>query len=139
MQPHKEDLRQAARAVAVIRVEPLGRDLECQADESVLQAAERAGYCWPTICHGDGDCKICWFTIEQGADSFPPPDDFEAEQLRSTPATRLVTNKVVRLACQARPHGDAVVTKRGVKPPGDDDQHDVGTDVVSRKPKGVTT
>src|SRR5690606_33856559 len=35
-------------------VEPAGHILDVPHGETLMQAAERAGYRWPTLCHGDG-------------------------------------------------------------------------------------
>ena len=40
--------------MAVIRVEPSGIEINANPDETIMEAAIRAGYKWPTVCGGDG-------------------------------------------------------------------------------------
>jgi hypothetical protein len=35
----------------VVRVEPLGVDIDVRPGESIMAAAQRGGYYWPTQCH----------------------------------------------------------------------------------------
>ena len=55
-----------------------------------MRAAERLGYHWPTLCHGQAECTVCWIEVED-ADAFEPPGALELKGLklfegrRSTP------------------------------------------------------
>src|SRR5262245_2364274 len=97
-----------------VRVEPAGIVLSLAQGESVLEAAERLGFSWPTLCHGDCCCSVCWMEVIQGCERIPQPDDDEQETLELLPQSAR-PNGTVRLACRARPEGDIVVEKRGVR------------------------
>jgi ferredoxin len=84
--------------------------------ETVMAAAQRGGYRWPTVCHGEAQCQVCFVTARDGDISRPPPGPVEAEGL-ATLAERLSFEPgTVRLACQFRPTADCTVYKRGVRP-----------------------
>jgi 2Fe-2S ferredoxin len=102
--------------VPKVTVMPLGVAFEVEDGESVFHAAEEAGYRWPTVCGGMGSCRTCYMWVLEGADNFEEPDDWEQEGLEDLASTAPV-DAGVRLACQARVHGDATVRKTGVKPP----------------------
>ena len=97
-----------------VTVLPLGAVIEVDDGESVFHAAVDAGYRWPTVCGGEGSCRTCYMRILDGADSFEAPDDWEQEGLEDLAFSGVGG---MRLACQARVHGDATVRKPGVKPP----------------------
>jgi 2Fe-2S ferredoxin len=105
-----------------ISVEPSGVEFDIRAEETVIQAAWRNGYTWPTICGGAGTCKTCVFMIMEGADNMCPIEPWEDEGLRSI-ATTLPANRGLgwRLACQAKVSGDVRLRKAGVRR-----QHDGG-------------
>ncbi len=97
------------------------RDIEFEVDdgETVMGAAQRNGYRWPTLCRGDGTCSICWVEVTTGADHLSEMAPRERETLELlSPILR--AGKTVRLACQARVRGDVTVRKAGVKPRADD-------------------
>lgn len=98
-----------------VRVEPLGVEIEVAEGESVMGAAQRQGYRWPTICGGQAECTACWVVVEEGEEHCPAPDAHEREKIAVIPARTLYEPKPARLACQLRPTGDLVVFKRGVK------------------------
>jgi 2Fe-2S ferredoxin len=81
-----------------------------------MAAAERSGYAWPTLCHGQAQCTACWIEAED-PEAFEPPAALEVEGLRLFDGRSFYAGKDIRLACQARPLRDTVVTKRGVKSP----------------------
>ncbi|HKT15087.1 MAG TPA: 2Fe-2S iron-sulfur cluster-binding protein, partial [Allosphingosinicella sp.] len=45
--------------MAAIRVEPLGAVLYVRDGETLMQAAARQGYHWPSICQGEARCGLC--------------------------------------------------------------------------------
>jgi 2Fe-2S ferredoxin len=104
----------------VVRVEPLGVAIEVDDGETLMAAAERLGYRWPTICHGQAECTVCFVVVEQGADHFAPAGPRELAALENVAGRSLYEGRALRLACQARPTGDAVVFKRGVRHEADD-------------------
>jgi ferredoxin len=99
----------------IVRVEPSGSVFDAEMDESLMFAAERHGYYWPTICGGHGSCRACVCSPVEGADNLSPVDDWEREGLDALGLVRPGFPSP-RLACQARARGDVVVEKVGVKP-----------------------
>lgn len=96
-----------------VRVEPAGLSLAVEHGETVMAAAQRLGCQWPTVCHGDASCSVCWMEILEGQEHLAPASDDELETLDLLPRrTRL--NRVVRLACRTEPSGDIVVRKDDV-------------------------
>jgi ferredoxin, 2Fe-2S len=103
-------------AVPVVRVEPLGVEIDVDDGETLMAAAERAGFRWPTTCHGQAECTVCFVVVEQGADHFTSTEPRELAALGNVAGRSLYEGRTLRLACQARPTGDVVVRKRGVRP-----------------------
>jgi 2Fe-2S ferredoxin len=101
---------------SVVRVEPLGVDLEVDEGETLMHAAERLGYRWPTLCHGQAVCTLCVVAFDEEPDAFDPPGPVELAALRLFADRSFYAGKVVRLACQVHVLQDTVVTKRGVRP-----------------------
>lgn len=96
-----------------VHVLPSGIDLELGADETLLAAAQRSGYRWPTVCGGRGTCRTCYVVVESGSDHCTPVAAWEAEGLATIGPT---VSGEVRLACQLHVQGGrTVVSKRGVK------------------------
>lgn len=98
-----------------VTVEPRGIVVEVNEGESIMAAAERSGLYWPTLCHGDGTCSICWVEVTGGGDNLSAMRDDERATLDLLSA-RLRATRTVRLACQARVGGDVAVRKPGVRP-----------------------
>lgn len=103
-----------------VAVEPRGIHFEVTEGETIMGAAERSGYRWPTLCHGDGTCSICWVEVTAGECHLSAVGDNERETLGLL-SPRLRATRVVRLACQARVEGDVTVRKPGVRPKTVDD------------------
>ena len=97
-------------------VEPSGVVFGVAAGETIFAAAARHGYRWPTVCGGLGTCRTCTLTIVEGADSFSPVSEWEAEGLEEINATWRGEAEPRRMACQARITGDVRVRKPGVRP-----------------------
>jgi ferredoxin len=100
----------------VVRVEPADVSIRVRPGESLMAAAERQGYRWPTICHGQGVCTACCIVLEGNAEAFDPPALLELQGLKLLAERSFYEGKVVRLPCQAHPIADTTVTKRGVRP-----------------------
>jgi 2Fe-2S ferredoxin len=103
----------------IVTVEPSGARLELRAGESLMDAAHRYGYGWPSICGGDAECRACHVFVRQGADNLVPPERLEASSLAALAqagAGTLMAGPDVRLACQLQAHGPVTVLKRGWKP-----------------------
>jgi ferredoxin, 2Fe-2S len=99
-----------------VRVEPAGIDMEVGEGESVMAAAQRCGYRWPTVCGGEGACRVCYLVVLEGADSFSPVTLVEREAVEELARALHRDARGLRLACQAKPTGAAVVYKPGVRP-----------------------
>jgi ferredoxin len=98
-----------------VRIEPLGVDLFVAEGESLLQAAKREGYQWPSRCGGKAECSTCFVRVVEGLEHLTPVSPREQECLahgRGVDATRQVD---VRLACQLRVAGTVRVRKLGVR------------------------
>jgi 2Fe-2S ferredoxin len=98
-----------------VHVEPAGIDVDVEEGESIMHAAERQGYRWPTVCHGQAVCTTCFFEVVAGGGHLVPPGRIEQTALETSPA-KLVVQGEIRLACQARIDGDVTIRKRGVRP-----------------------
>jgi ferredoxin, 2Fe-2S len=106
--------------VTQVRVEPLGVVFELQPDETLMAAAQRLGYYWPTICKGNAQCNRCVVRVveDQG---FAPMSVTERAGLQNVRWKAHGEDPAERLACQLRVASDAsgvsIVEKRGVKTP----------------------
>lgn len=98
-----------------VRVEPSGVTIEVRRGERLMAAAERQGYRWPTICHGQAICTACAIVLDDNTDAFEPPDAVELGGLALLEGRSFYEGKTVRLACQAKLVSSTTVTKRGVK------------------------
>jgi 2Fe-2S ferredoxin len=99
----------------VVRVEPSGVSIEVREGETLMAAAERQGYRWPTICHGQAICTACCIVLDDNLEAFEPADQVELNGLELLRGRSFYEGKTVRLACQARVVASTVVTKRGVR------------------------
>jgi ferredoxin len=101
--------------VIPVKVLPVDATLSVRLGESVMAAARRQGWRWPTVCNGDGECGICYMSVEEGADLLVPLSQAE----RSILGLGMAANDPsARLACQAVPtSGPLVVRRKGARPP----------------------
>ena len=99
---------------ATVRVEPSGITLDVRDGETVMAAARRAGYRWPTICGGLADCGACALEVLEAAGTLPTPTTVEGMRLNALVERRRYPDRTWRLACQLVPTGDVVVRKTGV-------------------------
>ncbi|HUC04233.1 MAG TPA: 2Fe-2S iron-sulfur cluster-binding protein [Acidimicrobiales bacterium] len=97
----------------VVRVEPAGFLIDVGADETLIEAAWRLGYFWPTQCYGQAECTACNVEVLEGVEHASEVGDEEAATL----ATMGRRRARVRLACRVTFAGAAVVRKRGVRAP----------------------
>ena len=108
-----------------VRVEPLGVELEVRPGETLIEAAWRLGYHWPTSCYGQAQCTHCNVTVVEGDEHLSEIGEEEADalwNLLSGRGTRDVSN--LRLACRVEVYGPATVEKSGVRLEGTDDARD---------------
>ena len=102
----------------VVHVERIGIDLELRPGETIIEAAWRYGYRWPTVCYGQADCTMCHVEVQSGAEHLSPVEDEEREALEQRlPGARRRDLSRIRLACRAQATGDVTVRKSGVRPP----------------------
>ena len=97
-----------------MRVEPSGITLDVHDGETVMAAAHRAGYRWPTICGGLADCGACALEVVETTSPLPTPTTVEGMRLDVLVERRRHPERTWRLACQLVPTGDVVVRKTGV-------------------------
>ncbi|MEK7469967.1 MAG: adenylate/guanylate cyclase domain-containing protein [Planctomycetota bacterium] len=77
------------------------RRAECAADSTLLACSLAASLPLAHACGGNAKCSTCRVLVLEGAAHLSPPTEAEREM-----ATRLGFPEGVRLACQARIHGD---------------------------------
>lgn len=83
-------------------LEPVGRRIEIRPDETLLDAARKAGVEMVAVCGGAGSCGKCRVRLVTGKLSEPTP-----LEMRAFDAAELASG--YRLACQARPLEDVLV------------------------------
>lgn len=104
----------------VVHVEPSGADIEVQPGETIIEAAWRLGYHWPTVCYGQATCTSCHVEVLSGGEHLSAIGEEERDALAnrlSGSARRDITR--VRLACRAQVTGDVTVRRPGVRPPSE--------------------
>lgn len=99
-----------------VTVLPADITFETLPGETLLGAAQRLGYSWPTVCGGEGQCRTCYAVVEEGENALSPITALEEEGLEALAIVMRRTGKPVRLACQAVPIGNLVVHRTGVRP-----------------------
>jgi 2Fe-2S ferredoxin len=99
-----------------ITIQPLDRVIEATEGATIMEAAHEHRLYWPTTCGGEGICTSCACTIEEGEGNLEPMGRGELKTLAEELSEAAVRSRRLRLACQARVHGDVTVTKRGVRP-----------------------
>ena len=109
-------LRSAGSGGQTVRVEPLGVELAVLPGETLIDAAWRAGYQWPTVCYGQARCMACQVVIRDGVENVIPPGEEELGAMRTLLGNRGLQNR--RLACRLEVTGRVVVEKRGVRKEG---------------------
>ncbi len=82
--------------------------------ETVIQAAWRNGFYWPTICGGVAECGACRCEVTSGVDHVLAPDIQEQIFFRSHPRLNNIAN-TQRLACRLKITGPVTIAKTGVK------------------------
>jgi 2Fe-2S ferredoxin len=98
----------------LVTVLPLGVSVEVYARETLIEAAWRSGYYWPTICGGRAECRACSVTIESGINHTVPADRVERLRLEMAPPGQTV-GPADRLACRLMVNGPVTVRKEGVR------------------------
>lgn len=83
---------------------PLGRTVEVQPDESILQAAIRYGVLIRSVCNGRATCAACRVRVVEGMKNTVKPGFVEKSLIGNT---WFITKE--RLACQLLLLGDVVI------------------------------
>lgn len=99
-----------------VKILPLDRIIEATEGATIMEAAHEDGLYWPTTCGGQGICTSCACSVEEGDANVEPMGRSELKTLAEELGEAAVRSRRLRLACQARVHGDVTVTKRGVRP-----------------------
>ncbi len=99
----------------MIQVEPTGVSFDASEDETIMAAAIRNGYTWPTICGGLGTCKTCVFLTLEGQGNLVEIEPREQQALDSIIDTLPKRAQGWRLACQAKATGNVRLRKIGVR------------------------
>lgn len=104
----------AMARVALVIVEPSGIELSVEPGETLMDCAVRSGYYWPNICGGKASCGTCFAMVVSSSEELSPPSALEESGRRVVAIGD--EHQSIRLACQMRPVGHAVVYKHGVRP-----------------------
>ena len=99
-----------------VTIRPLGIVVEATSGDTVMAAAQAAGYYWPTTCGGEGRCTTCATIVVSGAESLSDIGKSERKTMEAEMGPGAIERKM-RLACQARVYGDVEVVKPGVRRP----------------------
>jgi 2Fe-2S ferredoxin len=102
-----------------VRVEPKPGEIEVPEGETVMDGAESLGYQWPTLCNGQGECRVCVMEVVSGEMGLSSPDEREEQAILSSYGALQRRGRPLRQACRAKVIGEGVtVFKRGVRPGG---------------------
>ena len=94
----------------------MGIEVETRPGETVMDAVCAEGYFWPVGCAKNGECTNCAMVVVSGLGRLSVMGRYERSNLIRQRGARSIEDPRLRLACQARVHGDVVVYKRGVAP-----------------------
>jgi ferredoxin, 2Fe-2S len=104
----------AGEGLSTVTVEPSGVTFPVEPGETVMAAANRQGFRWPTVCGGNASCGACLSLVADGDESCGPVEGEEAETLARV--ARITAAGTQRLACRLTLTGDVRLTRRGVRP-----------------------
>ena len=99
-----------------VTIRPLDIEIEVPEGATIMGAAQDRGYYWPTTCGGEGRCTTCVCLVVSGMEHLSPRGRSEERVLVEERGPK-VLEQPIRLACQARVHGDVEVEKAGVRLP----------------------
>ena len=100
-----------------VTVQPDGIEYEAEIGQSIMGAAQKSGYYWPTTCGGNAICTTCMAEVVSGTESLSDMDEIERDTIVDERGSSILETPV-RLACQATLIADTPVTVRkyGVVP-----------------------
>jgi ferredoxin, 2Fe-2S len=84
-----------------VHVDPIDVTFELGPDETLIAAAWREGYYWPTVCGGRGECTACHVVVE--------------DEVLEPVITKRDPRLTIRLACQLKVRGPVRVHKKAVR------------------------
>jgi 2Fe-2S ferredoxin len=99
-----------------ITIRPVNQVVEAEEGATIMEAAWESLLYWPTTCGGQGMCTSCACSVEEGAENLDEMGRSERRTLTRELGESTIRERRLRLACQARVHGDVTVSKRGVRP-----------------------
>jgi ferredoxin, 2Fe-2S len=99
----------------IVRVEPLGIELNVRDGETLIEAAWREGYFWPTVCFGQARCTACNVEVVDGGENTSQVAAEEEATLRLLRVRGGADLGRRRLACRLMVDGPVVVRKQGVR------------------------
>jgi ferredoxin len=82
--------------------------------QTVMDAANAAGFYWPAGCDRLGECTNCAMEVISGLGRLSRMGRYERVNLVRQRGMRSIEDPRLRLACQAHVEGDVVVFKQGV-------------------------
>jgi ferredoxin, 2Fe-2S len=98
-----------------VRVQPSDFELEVLPGETLIEAAWRDGYYWPTVCYGQARCMACQVVILDGEENVLLPTEEELDAMRTLLGAQGRDLRARRLACRLEVSGPVTVEKRGVR------------------------
>jgi 2Fe-2S ferredoxin len=98
----------------LVHVEPLGVEFEVEPGETIIEAAWRLGYDWPTRCYGMAECTYCAVEVVGGGQNLSPVEEEEKGVLEHRMTSFGPDLTRFRLACRAQPTGEVTVRREGV-------------------------
>jgi 2Fe-2S ferredoxin len=98
-----------------ITILPLDVTISAESGQTVMEAAQAAGYYWPTSCGGNGECTTCAGLVISGAECLSEMGRYERQNIVRQRG-RAALDSALRLCCQARVSGDVIIRKPGVQP-----------------------
>ena len=97
-----------------VNVKPSDISFEVNDNETVMAAAVRQGFTWPSVCGGVGECGVC-FVEGLDPNKVAQPTSFEGSVIRRM-AHRAKHGGIIRLACRLMPGSDIELRKVGPRP-----------------------
>jgi 2Fe-2S ferredoxin len=97
-----------------ITIQPQGIVVDAKSGETVMSAAQAAGFYWPTTCGGEGRCTTCATIVVSGGENLSDVGRSERKTMEAEMGPDAI-KRTMRLACQARVSGDVVVVKPGLR------------------------
>ena len=101
--------------MAKITILPLSETIDAADGVTIMEAAWENGLYWPTTCGGQGICTSCACSVTEGEENLEAMGRSERKTLSEELGEAAIQARRLRLACQARLHGDVTVMKPGVR------------------------